>query len=559
MRTMSRRTTVYGARNSSRGAGRAGALALLALVAASLALPVLGASGTATATATAGLPVCAGLVPFGGSGTNAAGLPVYEQATVADYGQVLVFIGTLSWGGGYTPVQTGTQVYGSTLVLVLYDLKGYNVSVPLALNDSGVWSNSTVTVAAGSPTVDNLDLTPNTAWEPVTLTIGATSLSYSVATPISFLPNSIANVGGLDLLSMVVVSQMLIGLTLAFWVARWAMSRALWAPRFTLLIWGHVALSGLLAAVILDYQFVDSTFAGWSPLVYAFAISPMGWLWGLSLFNRTDPTLLERGDAPLGGRMTYHVWELAVGVDPRTGEKVLCRLTWSGFWARFWHHYTPLIPAQEGLVVDHFEAEVVKHRVVDLGEYRKQIRKGNPLDDYDVIHADFTGSRKDARKWTKLYWTTSEKPLWVEWPFLTIHREVEVPAKLSPEGNVLVPAHTKTKLALPHYDPGSAADLGLAPGAWATQQSVVLGWRTASSLAKVNSDLALRADVLESSFEARVADEVKTRLTAHYALSGRITHDLTEAEAGAEAANARSVDDYLRQLPTATKPTGGGP
>lgn len=540
MRTTKRRTTVYGARNSARRTGRLGALALVALVAMGLGLPVAAAQGT---------------------GTNAAGLPVYEQATVVDYGQALVFIGTLSWGGGYTPVETGTQVYGATLVLVLYDLTSANISVPLTLNDSGVVSTSTVNVVSGSPTVDNLALTPNTNWEPVTVTIGQTSLSYSVATPISFLPTSLANVGGLDLLSMTVVSEMLLGLTLAFWVARWAMTRALWAPRFTLLIWGHVALIGLLAAVILDYQFVDSTFAGWSPLVYAFAITPMGFVWGLSLFNRTESALLHRGDAPLGGRMTYHVWELAVGVNPHTGERVLCRLTWSGFWARFWGYYTPLVPAQEGLLVDHFEAEVIKHRVVDLAEYRKAIRKGNPLDDYDVIHADLTGSKKDARKWTKQFWTTSEHPLWVEWPHLVLHRDVEVPPKLSPEGNVLTPAHTRRRLSLPHYHPGSSADLGLAPTAWATQQSVVLGWRTAASLAKVNSDLALRADVLESSFESRVADEVRVRLTAHYSLSGRITHDLTEAEASAEAANARSVDDYLRALtpPPPPKPTGGGP
>lgn len=534
MRTNERRTTGSLARNAAPW----GAVALVALVAALVAVPTAAGSGT---------------------GTNAAGLPVYEQATVVDYGQALVFIGTLSWGGGYTPVQTGTQVYGSTLVLVVYDLTSANVSVPLSLNDSGIVSNSTVAVVPGTPTVDNLALTPNPAWETVTLTLGTTKLSYSVATPISFLPNSIANVGGLDLLSMTVVSEMLVGLTLAFWAARWAMSRALWAPKFTLLIWGHVALFGLLAVVVLDYQFIDQTFAGWSPLVYAFVVAPMGFVWGLSLFNRTEAALLERGDAPLGGRMSYHVWELAVGTNPRTGERVLCRLTWSGFWARFWGHYTPLIPAQDGLLVDHFEAEVVQHRVVDIAEYRKAIRKGNPLDDYDVIHADLTGSRKDARKWTKLFWTTSETPLWVEWPHLVAHREVAVPAKLSAEGNVLTPATTRRRLALPHYDPGAAADLSLAPGAWTTQQSVVLNWRTASSLAKVNADLALRADVLESSFEARVADEVRVRLTAHYSLSGRITHDLTEAEANAEAANARSVDDYLRALAPPPKPQGSGP
>lgn len=483
-----------------------------------------------------------------GSGTNPSGLPVYEQATVVDYGQALVFVGTLSWGGGYQPVETGTQVYGASLVLVLYDLTGTNVSVPLTLNDSGVVSTATVLIAPSAATVDTLSLAPNPNWSPVTVDLGGTKLAYSVATPISFLPNSIANVGGLDLLSMAVVSEMLIGLTLAFWVARWAMGRALWAPAFRLVIWGHVALLGVLTAVVLDYQFVDTTFAGWSPLVYSFVISPMGFLWGLSLFNRTESGLLLRGDAPLGGRMTYHLWELGVGTNPETGERVLCRLTWSGFWARFWGHYTPLIPAQEGMLVDHFEAEVVRHRVVDLGEYRKGVRKGNVLDDYDVVHADLTGSKKDARKWTKLYWTTSEQPLWVEWPRLSIHREVEVPAKVSPEGAVLTPAHPKRRLALPHYDPGSVADLSLAPSAWATQQSVVLGWRTAASLAKVNSDVTLRADVLEATFEARLAEAVRVAVTARTTLTGRIPHDLTEAEANAEAANARSVDDHLRPL-----------
>lgn len=540
MRTTKRRTSVYNSRNAARsgrvGSGRVGSVLLVALVGMGLGLPVAGASGT---------------------GTNPSGLPVYEQATVVDYGQALVFIGTLSWGGGYTPVQTGTQVYGATLVLVLYDLTPQNLSVPLTLNDSGVVSTSTVTVTPTTPTVDTLTLTPDTNWVPVSVTLGSTTLSYSVATPVSFLPNSIANVGGLDLLSMTVVSEMLIGLTIAFWAARWAMARALWAPNFRLLIWGHVALILLLTSVILDYQFVDSTFAGWSPLFYAALIAPMGFLWGLSLFNRTDSALLARGDAPLGGRMTYHLWELGVGTNPTTGERVLCRLTWSGFWARFWGHYTPLIAAQEGLIVDHFEAEVVRHRVVDIGEYRKAIRKHSPLDDYDVIHADLTGSKKDARKWTKFYWTTSEHPLWVEWPRLVIHRDHEVPAKVSAEGAVLTPAHTRRRLSLPHYDPGSVADLSLAPSAWATQQSVVLGWRTASSLAKVNGDLALRADTLEATFEARVAEAVRVHLTAHYSLSGRITHDLTEAEASAEAANARSVDDYLRALPTPAKPSGG--
>jgi len=499
------------------------------------------------------------VAPVGVARADLAGIPTYQGAFVADGGRLLVFPGIVGFGGVFTPISSNSQVFGAVLVLVIYDLTGYNLTFPVSLAEKNFVDQQTATVVPASATVVNLNTAQSTAWQKATVNVGGTLVTYQVATPVSLLPNSIANVGGLDLLVLAVVSEAVIAFSGVVVLARFLMRKALWAPRFSLLIWGHVILVGIVAAVILDYQIVDSIFAGWSPLVYVGAISPMVFAFALSLFNQAPPALLLRANAPLAGKLTYTSWPIRVTRDAK-GRMVLVRPTWGGFWARLFGHQVVLEPAESRVTQpEPFVADVVRRRVVARAEWVRRVRRKTPgkafaLDDFEVIPAsvDGTARRQEEVLPVRLYWTPVGQPVDVEWPRLTIHRTANVPETVNEEGEVTTPAHSERHLAWPHYSEGHAT-ITLAPIHYRSQQSVVAEWRTAEDLAQVLSATALDLTTLKASFESEVARKVQERLVAREALLNRTPNDLDEFEAAQEAERTR---DSLLPLDTLISSSG---
>ena len=144
------------------------------------------------------------------------GLPVQFGGFITLDRHYLVFSGVTSWGGAFTPIANNSQVYASSIELVVYSLLPTTSSLDINLLENGAETSQTVSVdAAGVPAVVSVNLEPIHAWTQATLIIDGTSQTYSVAVPLSFLPSNIANVGGLDLIALAIISECLVALAIA--------------------------------------------------------------------------------------------------------------------------------------------------------------------------------------------------------------------------------------------------------------------------------------------------------------------------------------------------------
>ena len=484
------------------------------------------------------------------------GSPNLEGGFFADDDRILGFVGYDGFGGTYNVLTNGSQVYAGALVITLYGLFSTgSLDVNIGFIENGQETNDTVIVPASSSTQYTLTLPQITSWTSVELLVGGTALGYSVAVPISFLPSNIADVGGEDLLALAVLSEALITLAGAMAVAYSFMRRALWAPKFSLLIWGHVILITLVGLILGDFQWVDQTFAGWSPLVYCLFLFPVFLVFALSYFNKAPRGMILRANAPRAGRLSYNCWMIRTAIDNQ-GRLVLIDPTWRGFWARLWGHHVPLVTEEARITQpEPFVADIRNLKVPTRSGILRRVgrpspEKNLPTDDFLLIPATPDGRPPmfhDNDLPQKLYWTPVGQPVYVEWCHLTIHRDVLVEAETSPEGAVLVPRHHERHLSLPHYTKGEA-HLILHTIHYRSAQSVVAGWRSHDDLAQVLSDTSLDLEAVKADFQTNVARKVRERLLAREALLGRGEDDLDEVEAAAEAEREKSTTSPLEEL-----------
>lgn len=493
-----------------------------------------------------------GLAPDAGTAFSTG--PVFQGVIVADNGQVLAFIGYNTWGGQFVGLTNGSQLYANAVQFYGYDLTDHpvNLSLDIIIGNSVV-TKTYISLIPATQESTSIALPSELSWTKLTLIIGGVTQVYSYATPISLLPPSVENVGGLDLLVLVVISEMVIGVASCVVLAKWFMNRALWAPPFSLLVYGHVILISIAALVLTDYQFINQTFAGWSPLVYAVFVIPMLFFFMLSYFNKAPAAIVLRANTPQAGRLSYHIWWIEVADTPQ-GDQCLIQPTFGGMWARFWGHYVPFSAVEDKVTKpEPFVAELITQQLLSREEILRRVRrpspaKSNPLDDFVAIPAQL--ARKPDKKHplpTKLYWTPTGMPIDVEWPKLSWHRPVDVPAKLSPEGQVLVPAHTQQKLTWPHYSEGKAV-LTLASIHFRSVQSVVSGWRGVEDLVKVLGDTSYDLDMMKATFDTQVAQKVRERLLARESAIGRTSEDISTEEAAQEAERTRNQLLDLNEL-----------
>jgi len=507
-----------------------------------MVLPCLAAvpmgSSAATATGEPTLPASVLQAVHQGRGiepSDLTGAPSLSSSYLVGNGAALVFVGAESWTAVWQSEANGSQVYSNALILVAFDLRTTNIllSVDAYQGPHGWVSNQSVLMAPLVQTTIVIPFLSDPNWNNVVVEMDGTPFYCQIATPLSLLPPNILNVGGLDILALGIISEGIAGFAGVTALAKILQRRARYAPHFSLLIWGHVIVVGIAASVVLDYEWVDRTFAGWSPLVYTFAVMPMMFLFALSLFNNSEKAELLQRVAKPQGRILYRRWLLRYSVLP-DGRTVLIDERWRGWLARLFGHHVVIDSGDEFSPVP-FEGDVARMRSPTrskgVTKMSDRFKVANPQED----------------EVGRLWWTETGDPVKVRWPRWTIHRLKHVPAKLSPEGNVLVKEHDEMRLSLPHYT-DYEVELHRALEDYKAAEAVSAEWANTRDLARVLSKVKTDLYALKAAFSAQVEAEVESRLTAYYSLIGRTSADLTDDEAKAQAKRGEPVPTLAELL-----------
>lgn len=512
-----------------------------------------------SALAIAAMVAVSSLMGVGGAKADLYGAPNLTSIYVVGHGEAAVAIGYVGWGGAWTAAPNGTELYAGSIYLTIVSLLSYNSTFTYdTMVATHGWVNASIVIPPDVAVNIQVNLPADPNWRTVELAMDGTPWYGTVATPISLLPNSIADVGGLDILALGIISETLIGFAGATAIGAALMRRAIYAPKFSLLIWGHVILIGLAAIILVDFQFVDQTFAGWSPLVYAGVVSPVWLAFVLSYFNRSNKAEILQEVARPALAVTYRRWLIRLGTLP-DGRRILIREGWAGFWARVWGAYV-VIDDGDPSHARPFEAAVQRVRSptdTKAGEHwRARHGRAINVDDFKVVNPQDDGV-------SILMVTDTSEPLVVDWPRLTWHSTVTVSAKISPEGRVIVPEHTERHLTWPHYTEGSIGALRLADEHYQFVAAASARKTALRDLGRIVSKSLTAFYSLQAAFEAKVNARVEAILVARNSLVNRPTTDLTDSEADAEAmrsADTRSLAELMdvRDLPSLKKPEGGG-
>lgn len=493
------------------------------------------------------------LLGAGGARAAPAGAPTLNGAYIVGDGQALVLVGYLGFADVWNVAPNGSEVFSQAFYLVFFNLREVPVTLTYGVRQAdGNSLNETVNLSAVSESSVTVSLPANTAWVATVLVFdGTPTWKGEVATPISLLPDYILNIGGLDLFALTLVSLMVLNIMAGVVLGRWAIRRAIWAPRFRMIIWGHVVLALLAGAVFLDYQIIDSLFAGWSPLVYPFFIFPMAFLWSLSLFNRARRVEIIEGNVTPSGEFGWYRTTLRIG---RVGKRLAyVGESWGDMWARFWGHHSYCDDGDETkprpwlAPVTNYLSPTASPRA--RLKAKKAAARGpqegaaEALTRFPVLN----DLGEDGIEF--LAWGRGGAPVEPKFPRLSTHRTVEVPARFEPDPRggapVMVRAPTtRRKWAWPHYedpspnDPPLLEDVHFIPtaAAWAKFASL-------RDLGRVLARYMLAYEAETAHRETRIQDEVYESLRTHYALIGRPSSGIAEETA---AARARSLGELVR-------------
>ena len=533
----------------------------IVLVVGMLFLPIAATFGSSTAPSPPQVSP-----PTSGLHVDSSGLPSNNGWITNDH-HFLIFSYIVTFGTSFQVISNGSQVFSDSILLDIYSLVNVPQTITISSTERGNVQTQSTTVLPGISDVITVNLAQDANWVWDKITVDFTSQYYQVAVPFSFLPSDISTVGGLDLVALAIISEAVVSVAIAVSLSFGIMRKALYARPFSLVIWGHVILLTILGGVILDFQQVDQVFAGWSPLVYAFALFPIFLVWSFSFFNNAGVVEMLQANAPLAGRLSFNRWELRVAKDLR-GRYVLIGERRRDFIARIFGHHVPITTEEEQITLpEPFFADVINRRAVSketLLKYERGLKrrpkrtllgrirrpspgKTNAMDDFDCIPVSLNGRPSRKREMpSKIMWTPIGKPVTAEFPKLQVHKQVEVPPKLDKTtGAIVVPAHMKRALTWPHYSEGSC-NITLSSIHFRSATSVIVGWRRAEDLASVLQDTVLDLESLKASFQTQVAKLVREKLTARESLIGRgempLSEEETEQESEREKATANNLD-----------------
>lgn len=515
-------------------------LALLLLLAPSILPSQSAPSPTAVLAREAAVPSVGVRAAIVGEPSEA---PNFQGAYVVDHGEIFVYLGYAGFANLWSGVGVnGSEVFADGLYLLAFNLAPVPVSLSLDTHEKGYgWSNESVPIGVGSSVGVPIPLEQNAAWTSIRVVMSGTAWFGFVATPVSLLPLTDWNLGGVDLLVMVCLSEAIIGFSFLTWLAWRCMKRALWAPKFSLIVWGHVFLLTTFVTVIADYQFIDQTFAGWSPVVYIAPLLPMWFAFALSLFNRTTKReCLQIASLP-NQRLMIGRYLLRLGKNLR-GEIVLIKETWAQFWARLFGHYVVLTPKDiskpPALVVPVVNlaspTETGKGKTRSKGAFKPKTLQ---WDAAPIVNDAAQDDEVNGISWVKAGATVE-----VRYPHLTAHKTVHVDEQTVTRRNGdvrTIPAHDEQRWSWPHYVEGSAETLPLHDIHYLNAVAASALMLTAEDLAQVIGSLKTALYMLRSKHETTVSAEVDAQLSAYLSLLGFTPNDITEEQAAGAAVKRR--------------------
>lgn len=469
--------------------------------------------------------------------------PNFGGIYVVDGGRVFVYLGYAGFLNEWSGIGTnGSSAFTSELFILSFNLVNYSVPMTVDTLEQGQpWNNQTVTLEPHTETAVGVSLQDVPQWRHVIVVMGGVEWQGTVAVPVSLLPPSILNVGGLDLFAMAVLSEAIIAFSILTFVANRLMRKALYAPRFSLLIWGHVFLFAVFLFIVADYQFVVQTFAGWSPFVYIMPLSVMWFFFALSLFNRTEKREVLQITARPNQRLAFRRFVLRLGTDDK-GQAILLRESWSGFWARVFGHNVVLTQETDPTKPETFIGEVIDQLSPTGTGWRKTRARlrGDPA---------FKITNKNEDAVNAISFAKPGATMVVRWPKLTTFKIKHVEAQRNPETGVVVKdAYDKQVRTWPHYTEGSAEEIELENIHYRNSLAVTAEWLKSSELARMLGETQTALYITRAEFNTRVNAEVEAQLTAYWSLIGRTRTDLTDQEAEDEALRGRSRPTLSEEL-----------
>ncbi len=500
---------------------------VLVLLAGPLSMGVAGASGAyEKAAAAPPSSITLALNPSGNGQTIGTG------STIVLNGVAIIFVGYYVWTGLWEPAVAGSQVFGAGLALEMYGLSPKNSTLDVGLFINGHFvDNTSIEINLEQQPTITLPFTPTTSWTRVVLYIdNVPEWSASFAVPLSLIPLAGYDIGGLDLLVLAGLSLVLLSFTAMTMTARRLMRRVLAAPKFSLLIWGHVIIIAIGGMVLANFQIVNSIFAGWSTLIYPIFLAPVWFFAMLSYFNKTKGTEILQLLARAEGRVGWRRWIVYIG-KTTDGKTVLMFPDWKDFWARAFGHFI-VVDEEDTMKPPRFVSDAQRAYIRPAPKPRKT------PNEWPIVN-----SQEDMVE--QIMWTLSDVPIKTVRPRLTIHKRKTIPAKIDRQG-MTIPAHDEMRLSLPHYEEGHA-EWNLAPESFAAAAAVMARWASARDLAEAYSKIKTELSVLKGFFSRRVEEEVAARLTALESALGETERSLSPEEAKALIDETRVRRDEDRQ------------
>lgn len=501
-----------------------------------------------------GGPFASGAV--GSARADVFGPPTF-QGFVTNDGFFFVEIGTSSFGS-FSPVNPGSNVFGTGFTLVLFGLTGFNRTVPVQFTEypgngqPDLYDNLSVSVPAKTAVLADLTFPVNSHPTRANLTIDGTTEQFTIETPVLLIPLTNLTNGGFDLILLGILSELLLFTLPLIVLARWMTRRALYAPKMKAILWLHGIVLGIAAFVILDFQLVNETVGGWGWFTYPVPISVFLFFWSASLFNRADVVEVLRPYTASGHRLSFDRWEIRVGRN-RDGDLVLVGRRWRDWVFGALGHHVVLSPhdAEEHGVEPQGHALVLREFTSAkkpgggspvpgaIQRARKAIRwptptKSDPAEDFRVRNAQERGEEDPAY----VYFVASVNPVSVDWPKVSVHRWKPTEAVYNDEGDLVRPAGKKWALTWPHIVDGKA-EIQLASIHYADVVAVAMGWKTVEDVVRVAEQRHLQVYLLKAHMESEVARQVEEKLTAWLDLHTRPGFDLGEDEEEAEVERGR--------------------
>ena len=433
------------------------------------------------------------------------------------------------------PMSDGDLLFGNVVQIYVFDTHYYNATAVVVYqqflgHNNSQWANATMTLNGLALNEFQLTVPSSIKQVPAVLDVDGAVWHFNHLTPLSLLPNNIFNIGGLDLVVLATIIEFGAAAGPLVMLARWMTHKALYAPHFSLLLWGFGLGIVLFSAIILDYQGIDQSLGGVSYFLYPVVFALLWFIWSLHLFNRAETVEILKPDTMGGHRLRFLRWTQLVGTL-KDGRVVLIGTRWRDFVYGLFGHFATLIPV---------ESAVQAQLVTPVGEHKAVLRrwrpnKEKPADDFEIIN-----SEKEQEP-TKLFWVDSNDPVDVRMPHTTWHKWVDVPDRVDRHG-VKIDAHREQHLTWPHIvDPVST--VRLAGIHYVDAPVAALGWTSREEDFKLLEKRGFQIYVLRSSLHRESERLAEERIAEFLELMRSQSTPLSPEEARAESDRGRFGND----------------